>query len=32
VSRALAAMGGSLEIGNAPGGGFVVTLRLRRAT
>ena len=31
VSRAVSAMGGSMEIGNAADGGFVVTLRLRRA-
>lgn len=31
VSRAVSAMGGSLELGNAPEGGFVARLRLRRA-
>jgi two-component system osmolarity sensor histidine kinase EnvZ len=31
VSRAVSAMGGSMVIGNAADGGFVVTLRLRRA-
>lgn len=31
VARAVAAMGGSLELGNAPEGGFVARLRLRRA-
>jgi two-component system osmolarity sensor histidine kinase EnvZ len=31
VARAVAAMGGALELGNAPEGGFVARVRLRRA-
>ncbi|MFM7534024.1 MAG: ATP-binding protein [Rubrivivax sp.] len=31
VARAVSAMGGSLELANAPEGGFVVRMRLRRA-
>lgn len=32
VARTVAAMGGSLSLANAPGGGFVAHVRLRRAT